>query len=262
MQIRQANPAAIAFALLLITSCARVHPVQLAPPVAVPAGLVWDYGVERMEGSPDQARRRAYLGAVDDLLSRGPVMVSRAVLDSTLADDDSSTRTIETTFRLRAASTLEPRFIREGFEDGFAWVVVGAGEEDIARGWQEFLEWREVRIAEAEVLFQEADGLNRLPQLKASLEILEEAGAEMAPGLLYHRVRLALDVEREEVARLDRFRVEVDGLIREGNLLGAERRLSEALVSGLSLAEYESYTFQIVDQRSRAEAEVVAGDTF
>jgi hypothetical protein len=254
--------------LLISASCARIHPIQLAPPIEVPAGLVWGYGVEPIDRRPDEARRAAYLDAVGDLLSRGPVIVSSTVWDETRADQDSSSRTIETTFRLRAASVLEPRFVRDGIEDGFYWVVVGARESDIELGWEEFLAWRDTRIEEARVLFEQADmgsgpssGLNRLGLLEASLQILEEAGAEMAPGLLYHRVRIVLDDAREQVVRLDRSRTEIDRLITSGDLGAAERILADAMVFGLSINEYESYSFQVADRRSQAEAQVSAGDT-
>jgi hypothetical protein len=259
---------AMCVSLLISASCARIHPIQLAPPIEVPAGLVWGYGVEPIDRRPDEARRAAYLDAVGDLLSHGPVIVSSTVQDETRADQDSSSRTIETTFRLRAASVLEPRFVRDGVEDGFYWVVVGARESDIELGWEEFLAWRDTRIEEARVLFEQADvgsgpssGLNRLGLLEASLQILEEAGAEMAPGLLYHRVRIAFDEAREQVVRLDRSRTEIDRLITSGDLGAAERILADAMVFGLSINEYESYSFQIADRRSQAEAQVSAGDT-
>lgn len=268
MNRRRTYLTAMCVSLLISASCARIHPIQLAPPVEVPAGLVWGYGVEPIDGRPDEARRAAYLDAVDDLLSHGPVIVSSTVEDRTRADQDSSSRTIETTFRLRAASVLEPRFVRDGFEDGFYWVVVGARESDIERGWEEFLAWRDTRIEEARVLFEQADagngptpGLNRLGLLEASLQILEEAGAEMVPGLLYHRVRIALDEAHEQVVRLDRSRTEIDGLISSGELVAAERVLADAMVFGLSINEYESYSFLIADRRSQAEAQVSAGDT-
>ena len=252
---------AISVSLLVGASCVRIHPIQLAPPVAIPVGLVWGYGVEPIDGRPDQARRTAYLDAVDDFLSRGPVIVSREVRDSTTADNDSSLRTIESTFQLRAASILEPRFVREGFEDGFSWVVVGASEDDIELGWEEFLAWRDMRIEEARLLFEQAEGPNRLGLLEASMNMLEEAGAVLAPGLLYHRVRLALDDERARIARLDRFRTDINALIVTGELVAAERMVAEALVFGLEIQEYESFQFLIADQRSRAAAAVAAGDT-
>ena len=101
---------AISVSLLVGASCVRIHPIQLAPPVAIPSGLVWDYGVEPIDGRPDQARRAAYLDAVDDLLSRGPVIVSRGGRDSTRADNDSSFRTIETTLRLPYRVSADPPY--------------------------------------------------------------------------------------------------------------------------------------------------------
>ena len=117
---------AIAVSLLAV-SCAGVRPVQLGPPTGVPVDLAWGYGVEKMHGEPDVARRAAHLKALDDLLTRGPLLVSKVVRDSTrVRDARSAERTLETTFRLRASSMIQPSFIRQGFEDGFSWVLVGA----------------------------------------------------------------------------------------------------------------------------------------
>ena len=192
-----------------IPSCTSVRPIQLNPPIAAPPRLAWGYGVERIRNSPggsgpDNARQGAYLKAVDDLLSRGPVIVSRVVQDSTtVVDARSSRRTMESTFRLRAAGILQPSSIRSGFEDGFAWVLVGTRTEDIERGWKEFLAWRETKIKEAEFLFDHASGPERIGLLEASLAILEETGAADEPGLLYHQVRAALEVEQESLAELE-----------------------------------------------------------
>ena len=250
-----------------IPSCTSVRPIQLNPPIAAPPGLTWGYGVERIRNSsdgsgPDRARQGAYLKAVDDLLSRGPVIVSRVVKDSTtVVDARSSTRTMESTFRLLAAGILQPSSIRSGFEDGFAWVLVGTRPEDIERGWEEFLAWRETKIQEAELLFDHASGSERIGLLEASLAILEETGPADEPGLLYHRVRAALEVERESLAELESERENVGRWLATGQLVAARQSLLRARDLGLQTAEYHALDTQIENQRSRADSVVRAGDT-
>ena len=255
-------PSIVLIALsLLAASCAGLRPIQLQPPFVVPDHLAWGYGVERVSGRPDQSRRKAYVKAVDDLLSRGPLIVSKVVRDSTLVNASSSTRTMESTFRLRASGILQPSFVRNGFEDGFSWVVVGARAEDIERGWQQFLAWREERIEEAALLSEQAEGPDRMGFLEAALQILGEAGAQIEPGLIYHRVRIALEAERSRIAELGTMRQEVVRPLASGRLLAAEGTLARALSFGLPGADYEFLIYRIEDRRGRAASFVRAGDT-
>ena len=251
---------AIAVSLLAV-SCAGVRPVQLGPPTGVPLDLAWGYGVEKVHGEPNVARRAAHLKALDDLLTRGPLLVSKVVRDSTrVRDARSAERTLESTFRLRASSIIQPSFIRQVFEDGFSWVLVGATPSDIERGWEEFLVWRDDRIAEAIHLFELAEGPQRIGFLEASFTILEEAGAEYDSGLNFYRVKTALDAERRRIAELDAMRANVVRFLSAGKLSAADQTLNRALLSGLTPAEYESLKYRIEDQRARAASFVRAGD--
>ena len=132
---------------LLVSSCTGVRSVQLTPPTPVPPGLICGYGVERIRDNPDRSRQSAYLKAMDDLLTRGPVVVSKTVQDrTTVLDLKSASRTMESSFRLRASRMLQPSFMDTGVEDGFLWVLVGTTEEDIERGWQQFVQWRAQKL--------------------------------------------------------------------------------------------------------------------
>jgi hypothetical protein len=136
----------------------------------VPPGLVSGYGVEKISGNPVRARQAAYLKAMDDLLTRsGPVLVSKTVQDqTTVVDIRPANRVLESTFRLRASRILQPSFERNGVDHGFMWVLLASTEEDIERGWQQFVAWRMDRIDQAQKLFQEAKGSERVQLLKAS----------------------------------------------------------------------------------------------
>ena len=247
---------------LLLTSCAGIRPVQLRPPADVPAGLTWGYGVEKVRGRPEAARRSAYLKAVDDLLSHGPLVVSRTVRGTTLVVDARSVnRTMESTFRLRASNIIQPSFLRAGVEDGFSWALVGTSERDIERGWEEFLSWRAGKISEALTLFEEANGPGRLGMLQASMSILEEVGAQDDPDLAYYRVKTALDTELSRLAELEAMKKRVLDAVVAGRLTEANRSLDIALLTGLRPPAYESLKYQIEDQRARAISIVVAGDS-
>ncbi|PYS45832.1 MAG: hypothetical protein DMG13_31230 [Acidobacteria bacterium] len=185
--------AVIVIAAVLLSSCAHVRPVQLTPPAPIPPGLIWGYGVEKVRDNPERGRRSAYLKAIDDLLTRGPVLVSKTVQDHTIVlDMKSSNRTMESTFRLQASRVLQPSFMDTGFEDGFVWVLVGTTEADLDSGWQQFVEWRNLKIQQAQKLFQDANGREKLALLKAAVALLEEAGARDDPSLLYYQVKTAL----------------------------------------------------------------------
>ena len=247
---------------LLLTSCAGIRPVQLGPPTDVPAGLTWGYGVEKIRGKPDDARRAAHLKAVDDLLSRGPLVVSKTVRGTTsVVDARSVNRTMESSFRLRASNIIQPRFLRAGVEDGFSWVLIGTTELDIERGWEEFLSWRASKIGEALTLFEGATGPDRLALLQAAMFILDDVGAADDPDLSYFRVKTALDSEVSRLADLEQMRSRVQEALGAGRLLAADRTLDNALRTGLLPSEYESLKYQIEDQRVRATSIVLAGDS-
>src|SRR6185436_16148706 len=94
---------------------------------------------------------------------------------------------LESTFRLRASGMLQPRFKDTGVDHGFVWVLLATTEDEIERGWQEFVEWRAQRVDQAQKLFQQAMGPERVALLKASLALLEDAGATDDPEMLYYR---------------------------------------------------------------------------
>ena len=228
----------------------------------MPAGLTWGYGVEKVRGRPEAARRSAYLKAVDDLLSHGPLVVSRTVRASTsVVDARSVNRTMESTFRLRASNIIQPSFLRAGVEDGFSWALVGTSERDIERGWEEFLSWREGKISEALTLFEEATGRGRLGLLQASMSIFEDVGAQDDPDLAYYRVKTALDTELSRLAELEAMKKRVLDAVVAGRLTEANRSLDIALRTGLEPPAYESLKYRIEDQRARAISIVVAGDS-
>ena len=68
---------------LVAASCSGVKSVQLRPPMPPPSGLIWGYGVEKIGPDPMHGRQSAYLKAIDDLLTRGPVFVTRTIQDNT-----------------------------------------------------------------------------------------------------------------------------------------------------------------------------------
>ena len=247
---------------LLVVSCAGIRPVQLQPPTAAPPGLRWGYGVEKIRRNPELARRRAYLSAVDDLITRsGPLVVSKVVYDRTsVVDDHPARRNMESTFRLRASSIIEPSYLDTGTEDGFSWALVATTEADIERGWQEFLSWRQARIDEALELFEAATGPTRLGFLQASLRILDEVGARDDAGFNYYRVKTALDSELARIAELESLRKQVREFLASGQLVAADKTLDRGLHSGLSAPDYESSKYQVANQRVRALSVAQAGD--
>jgi hypothetical protein len=253
--------AGIVIAAVLLSSCTRVRSVQLAPPTPVPPGLIWGYGVEKVRDNPERGRQSAYLKAIDDLLMRGPVLVTKTVQDhTTVLDVKSSSRTMESTFRLRAYRVLQPSFMDTGFEDGFVWVLVGTTDADLERGWQQFLEWRNQKIEQAQKLFQDAKGQERLALLKTSYALLEEAGAADDPNMLYYQVKAALDSELTRIAELSRREKEFRILIDSGQLDAAETTLDQALRAGLDQAVYQQTKTQIMDHRDQAAQLIAAGD--
>src|SRR5262249_8226334 len=178
-------------AVLFVSSCSGVRSVQISPPISAPPGLVTGYGVEKIFGRPDKARQSAYLKAFDDLLTHSAPVVGAA------------DRVLESTFRLRAAMLLQPSFKQTGLDHGFVWILLAATEDDIERGWRQFLVWRAERIDEALSLFNEAKGSERAELLKASLALLENAGVADDSSTLYDQVKAAYDVEFARVSRLE-----------------------------------------------------------
>jgi hypothetical protein len=168
---------------------------------------------------------------------------------------------MESTFRLRASNIIQPSFQRAGVEDGFAWVLVGTTEQDIKRGWEEFLSWRAGKIAEALTLFDGAVGPDRLALLKASWSMLEEVGAQDDPSLIYYRAKMALDTELAHLAELESMRKRVHDALANGRLRTADRVLDLALRGGLEPSTFESLKYQIENQRARATSIVIAGDS-
>ena len=247
---------------LLVVSCAGVRPVQLQPPTAAPPGLRCGYGVEKIRRNPELARRRAYLSAVDDPITcSGPLVVSKVVYDRTsVVNDHSARRNMESTFRLRASSIIEPRYLDSGTEDGFSWALVATTEADIERGWHAFLSWRQARSDEALELYESAAGPTRLGFLQASLRILDEVGAQDDAGFNYYRVKIALDSELARIAELESLRKQAREFLASGQLVAADKTLDRGLHSGLSAPDYESLKYQIANQRVRAMSMAQAGD--
>jgi hypothetical protein len=233
-------------AAVFISSCTGVRSVQLTPPTPVPPGLIWGYGVEKIRDMPDRSRQSAYLKAMDDLLTRGPVVVSKIVQDhTTVLDLKSASRTMESTFRLRASRMIQPGFMDTGVKDGFVWVLVGTTQQDIERGWQQFVEWRAQKIDQAQKLFDDAKGLQRMTLLKSSLALLEEAGAADDGGMLYYQVKAT-------IAELENLQKQVRILVDSGQLVAAERMLDQ--VDG------EQFRIEIEDRRRQAAQLIAAGD--
>jgi tetratricopeptide (TPR) repeat protein len=253
--------AGILVTALLLSSCTGVRSVQLTPPTPVPPGLIWGYGVEKIRDNPDRNRQSAYLKAIDDLLTRGPVVVSKTVQDhTTVLDAKSATRTMESTFRLRASRMLQPSFMDTGVEDGFVWVLVGTMEADIERGWQQFVEWRTQKIEQAQKLYQDAKGPERVALLKAALEMLEEAGAGDDPGMLYYQVKTAIETENTRIAELETLQKQFRSLTESGQLVAAETALDHAQRLGLDQMSCEQFRMEIEDRRKQAAQWIAAGD--
>jgi tetratricopeptide (TPR) repeat protein len=254
--------AIILTATLFLSSCAGVRSVQLQPPTPPPAGMIWGYGVEKLSGkNAERGRQSAYLKAMDDLLTRGPVLVSKVVQDrTTVVNVKPATRTLESTFRLRASRMLQPSFMQTGVEDGFVWVLVGTTEDDLERGWEQFVEWRSQKMAHAEKLFKEANGPDRLPLLKAAFALLDEAGAQDDPGMLYYQVKTAIEGEQARIAQLERFQRDFRRLTDSGQLLAADTTVDQALKSGLEQPIYQQCKLEIGDRRNQAAQLISAGD--
>ncbi|PYS31178.1 MAG: hypothetical protein DMG11_02325 [Acidobacteria bacterium] len=246
---------------LLVSSCTGVRSVQLTPPTPVPPGLICGYGVERIRDNPDRSHQSAFLKAMDDLLTRGPVVVSKTVQDrTTVLDLKSASRTMESSFRLRASRMLQPSFMDTGVEDGFVWVLVGTTEEDIERGWQQFVQWRAQKLKQAQKLFQDAKGPERLALLKAALEVLEEAGAADDPGMLYYQVKAAIETENTRIAELETLQKQFRSLTESGQLVAAEMALDNAQRLGLEQMACEQFRMEIEDHRKQAAQLIAAGD--
>ena len=242
--------------VVFISSCTGVRSVQLTPPTPIPPGVIWGYGVEKIRDTPDRSRQSAYLKAMDDLLTRGPVVVSKTVQDhTTVLDVKSASRTMESTFRLRASRMLQPSFMDTGVEDGFIWVLVGTTQDDIERGWQQFVEWRAQKIEQAQRLFDDARGLQRMTLLKSSLALLEEAGAADDGGMLYYQVKAAL-------GELENLQKQLRILVDTGQLAAAERTLDQSLRLGLDQAACEPFKIEIEDRRRQAAQLIAAADAF
>lgn len=247
--------------LLLLTSCTGVRSVQLRPPTPAPPGFLWGYGVEKVGKDAGFARQSAHMKAIADLLTRGPVLISKTVDDRTsVLNMKSATRTMESSFRLRASQMLQPSYIDSGVEDGFMWVLVGTTEEDIERGWQQFLEWRSRKIEHAQTLLQTAVGPDRLPILQTAFAILEEAGAQDDPSLVFYRVKAALDAEISRVAQLEDAQKRFRASLHAGRLAAADQALNEALASGLDQTSYQRFQLDLRDRRTQAAHLIAAGD--
>ncbi len=254
--------ASVILAVLSLVSCTGVRSVQLRPPAAPPAGMVWGYGVEKLNGgNAERGRQSAYLKAMDDLLTRGPVLVSKTVQDqTTVLNLKPASRTLAFTFRLRASRILQPTFMDTGVEDGFVWVLVATTEADLDRGWQQFVEWRSQKMEQAGKLFKEAQGPERLELLKASFALLEEAGAEDDPSMLYYRVKSAMESEAARLAQLERLKRDFRKLTDSGQLLAADTALDQALRSGLDQPAYQQCKAEISDRRNQAVQLIAVGD--
>ena len=252
----------IVVAYLFVSSCAGVRSVQVQPPTPAPPGLISGYGVEKAGGNPERARQSAYLRAMDDLLTRsGPVLVSKTVLDhTTVIDARPANRVLESTFRLRASRMLQPSFEETGVDHGFVWVLLATTEDEIQRGWQQFVEWRAQRIDRARKLFQDAKGPERVPFLKSSLSLLEDAGAVDDSGMLFYQVKAALDAELVRIAELDKFQKDFRALADSGQLTAAETNLDQAQRVGLDQATYQKCTGELSERRTQAMRLIEAGD--
>src|SRR4030095_10516767 len=229
-------------AVLFASSCTGVRSVQVQPPISAPPGRVSGYGVEKVSGRPERARQAAYLKALDDLLTHSAqVLVSKTVQDqTTVIGVRPANRILESTFRLRASTLLQPSFEQIGMEHGFVWVLLWTTEGDVERGWQQFLAWRAERIDQAQSLFNEAkDGSERTQLLKASLSLLDDAGAADDSSLLYYQVKTAYDAEMARVTRLEKFHKEFRMLTDSGQLAAAETALEEAQRAGLEPDNYQ-----------------------
>jgi tetratricopeptide (TPR) repeat protein len=241
--------AVIFAAVLFVSSCTGVRSVQVQPPISTPPGLVSGYGVEKVAGRPERARQAAYLSALDDLLTHSaPILVSK------------TDRVLESTFRLRASSLLQPHFKQTGLDHGFVWVLLATTEDDIQRGWQQFLVWRAERIDEAQSLFNEAKGPERAQLLKASLALLDDAGAADDSSMLYYQVKTAYDVAVEQVSRLEKFQKEFRMLTDSGRLAAAETMLEEAQRAGLEQDNYQKCVLELSERRAQALQFIQAGD--
>jgi hypothetical protein len=139
--------------------------------------------------------------------------------------------------------------------------LLGTTEEDIARGWEQFVAWRTERIEEAQKLFQAATGAERVQLLKASLSMLDEAGAGDDSGLLYSQVKAALDAEVTRIEQLDRFQKDFRRLTDNGLLTGAEASLEDAQHAGLDYASYQRCIMELSERRSQADKLIEDGDT-
>lgn len=254
--------AGIVLVAIVLSSCTGVRSVQLQPPTPPPLGLVWGYGVERLKSNnAERGRQAAYLKAIDDLLTRGPVLVSKTVQDrTTVVGMKPASRTLDSSFRLRASRMLQPSFMDTGVEEGFVWVLVGTTDDDIERGWRQFVEWRTQKMNQAEKLFKDAKGPGRLTLLKASFALLEEAGAEDDPGMLYYQVKTAIDAELARITQLERHRKDFRKLADSGQLLAAENTLDQARQAGLDPPEYQQCKMEVDDRRNQASQLITSGD--
>ena len=256
--------ASIIAGCVLVSACTGVRSVQVQPPIPVPPGLISGYGVEKIAGNPERARQAAYLKAMDDLLTHsGPVLVTKTVQDqTTVVDARSANRVLESTFRLRASRMLQPRFKDTGVDHGFVWVLLATTEDEIERGWQQFVIWRAEHIDQAQKLFQEAKGSQRVPLLKAALALLEDAGAADDPGMLYYQVKSALDMELARAQQLETFQKDFRSLTDSGQLDAAETALNQAQLAGLDQSAYQKCASELTERRAQARHLIDEGDEF
>jgi hypothetical protein len=122
------------------------------------------------------------------------------------------------------------------------------------------VEWRAQRMDQAQKLFQEAIGPERAPLLKASLALLEDAGATDDPEMLYYRVKAALDTELGRLAQLEKLQKDFRTLTDSGGLDAAETTLNQAQLAGLDQATYQRCAAELTDRRAEARRLVELGD--
>jgi len=145
-------------------------------------------------------------------------------------------------------------------EHGFAWVLLASTDDDIARGWQQFVLWRNERVEQAQKLYQQASGAERVQLLRASLSLLEDAGATDGSAALYYEVKAALDADLARIVYLEKFRKEFRSLVDNGQLTAAETAMDEAQRQGLDQPEYQKCSSELNSRRSEAMQLIQAGD--
>ena len=240
----------LAAAVLLVSSCSGIRAVQLRPPVSAPMDLVSGYGVEKISGNPERARQIAYRKAMDDLMTRsGPV------------DGIPNQPILQEIFRQRAPRLFQPAFERTGNDHGFIWVLVATSNEDLERGWQQFVAWRAERIDQAQKLFEQAKGGSERPRLlKTALSVLDDAGVADDVSFDYQQIQSTLAAELVRAAQLEKFEKEFRALTDNGQLAAAETILEEAQRVGLDPPAYQRCISELSGRRAQAMQLIGIGD--